>query len=153
MKLNTLTVDEAQLRAALTAEDGDFDFSEYDHADYDNDFYIQQINDVVSGLLNSGNATLAGVRTNVANGLPIDPLETIWMTYSADSDGTVGGYHFTYDLWGARKLSIPTRYIEWRHITGERDGIDGAVDVAYLILALCNAAIIDFNEFVAGATA
>ena len=150
MKLNALHVSQDVLRAALSAEDDVIDFGHYDHEDFENDFFIQQVTDLISGLLNSGNAALAGERV-ITTGHSVTPTETIWMIYSADSDGSVGGYHFTYDLWGARRLSIPTRYIEWRHITGEKDGIDGAVDLAYMILALCNAAIEDFNEFVAAA--
>ena len=33
----------------------------------------------------------------------------------------MGGYIFNYDLWGARRLSLSTRYVEWSELCGDMD--------------------------------
>lgn len=153
MKLNTLTIDEAALRAELTNENSEhLGLEEYKHEDiFDQDYMIQEVSNIVSGLLNSGNAALAGTRVRPIDGTTLEPDESIDMIYSADSDGSVGGFIFVYSLWGARRLELNSRYVEARHMHGDSDGIDGLVDIANYIVALINASIEDFNEFVAAA--
>jgi len=150
--LNLLTLDEAALRTALREDEVADYFENFDSDELEDGTLVQLVtvlND--SHLFDSGNADLAGERS-IGDRI-IEPSESIDLTLVANTEGIIEGYEFSYDLWGARRLSLASTFWEWRHIRPEVSGEDGLVELAHMVLAIVNNAIRDFNEFLAGVAA
>jgi hypothetical protein len=153
--LALLTIDSAALEAALREDETADLFEDFDNDDLTTSFdavlvqLVRLIND--RDLINSGNAGLAGVRENRTfdgDPLVVQPRESIDLTLVADLDGILEGYEFSYDLWGARRLSLASMFYEWRDMRPSQPGYPGLLEMAEDVLRCVNASITDFNEFV-----
>lgn len=152
--LSLINLDEAAYRARLDEIDDEEGFSEFDpDIAWTFDLTLCALTEAINEVLNTGNAALAGGRSNplYPDNPPMAPSERIDLCLLADPDGCIAGYIWTYDLSGARSLSIATGFSEWKDLRGESDGIDGCVEIAHSIVAYVNRAITEFNEFVGGA--
>ena len=152
--LSLITLNEDALRARLVEMDDDYGFSDFD-ADtaWTFDTTLGDLMDPINDVLDSGNAAVAGERPHpyLSDGETLKPTERIDLCLLADPDGAIAGYMWTYDLWGARSLSLATGFCEGKNIIAESDGIDGLIEVAQSIVGYVNRAIAEFNEFVGGA--
>lgn len=150
--LQTISIPEAELRERFAADE-EYEFAEYENQEWGDDFdyLLSQVNRVVNDWLREHpvNAHLAGTRTLPNNLHVVQPYESIDLTFVGDLDGTIAGYEFSYDIWGARRLSLASGFSEFRHIRPDAAGIDGAVETAYTVIAHVNQTIRDTNEFVA----
>src|SRR4051812_33539024 len=119
--LTTLTLDADALRVGLldgANTDPDY-FTEFKTGDSDNfDYLLVELVQVINDTQPHPNAALAGERTT-SYGLPIEGREGIDVCLIASTDGVIEGYLWTYDLWGARRLSLATTFWEWRKLQPE----------------------------------
>jgi hypothetical protein len=152
--LNPIVLDEAALRARFEQTDDYDGFSEFDPINSGEfDSMLVAIMTAVNEALPVTNADRAGTRQHPwSNSLdPVLPTESIDVCLIADLDGTVAGYMWTYDLYGARRLSLATGFTEWKNMQPEGEGIDACVEIAKIVIGHVNRAIADFTEFVGGA--